>query len=178
MTLDWVHLNPFAVTVLALVTAQRLAELAYSRFNEARLRRAGGVEHGAAHYPWIVALHATWLAGLWLTATGIRPDPEWLLALVVLQGLRTWVLTTLGSRWTTRIIVLPGKPPIASGPYRFLSHPNYAVVAAEMFVLPMAFGLLTYALIFSAANAAMLAVRIRVESEALRSPHPAVDGAD
>lgn len=178
MTFDWVHFDPTAVTVLALVTAQRLAELAYSRFNETRLKRAGGVEHGAFHYSWIVMLHAAWLAGLWLTATGVRPDAGWILVFLVLQGLRTWILMTLGSRWTTRVIVLPGKPPIASGPYRFLSHPNYAVVAAELFVLPMAFGLVAYALVFSILNAAMLAVRIRVESEALRGPYSGLDQAD
>lgn len=178
MTLDLVHFDPIAVAVLALVTAQRMAELAYSRFNEARLKRAGGVEHGASHYSWIVILHAAWLAALWLAATGIRPDNGWLLAFLLLQGLRTWILITLGSRWTTRVIVLPGKPPIATGPYRFLSHPNYAVVAAEMFVLPMAFGLIAYALVFSILNAAMLTLRIRVESEALRGPQPALDGAD
>ena len=163
----WLHLDSVAVAVLALVTAQRLAELVYSRVNEARLRRNGGVEHGASHYPAIVALHAVWLAGLWLAASGTHPHYGWLALFVVLQGLRVWVLGTLGSRWTTRVIVLPDKPPIRSGPYRFLSHPNYAVVAAEIFVLPMVFGLVTYALIFSVLNAAVLAVRIRAENAAL-----------
>ena len=170
MTLDWPHLDDIAVAVLALVTAQRLAELAYARFNEARLRKSGGVEHGASHYPLIVALHAAWLAGLWLAASGTRPHTGWLAVFLVLQGMRGWVLLTLGSRWTTRVIVLPDKPPIQSGPYRFLSHPNYAVVAAEIFVLPMAFGLVAYALVFSLLNAAVLAVRIRAENAALSSP--------
>jgi methyltransferase len=163
----WLHLDAVAVTVLALVTAQRLAELVYSRANEARLRKVGGVEHGASHYPAIVALHAAWLIGLWLAASGMHPHYGWLALFVVLQGLRVWVLGTLGSRWTTRVIVLPGKPPIRRGPYRFLSHPNYAVVAAEIFVLPMAFGLLAFALVFSVLNAAVLAVRIRAENAAL-----------
>jgi methyltransferase len=178
MTLAWPHLDPIAIAVLALVTAQRLAELVHARFNEVRLRRAGGVEHGASHYPLIVALHATWLAGLWLAAIGTRPDYGWLAAFVLLQGLRGWVLLTLGSRWTTRVIVLPDKPPIRGGPYRFLSHPNYAVVSAEIFVLPMAFGLVASALIFSVLNAAVLAVRIRAENAALRSPHAVVGGMD
>jgi methyltransferase len=167
MNFEWLHLDLVAVAVLALVTAQRLAELVYSRANEARLMREGGVEHGAAHYPAIVALHAAWLAGLWLVASGTHPHYGWLALFAVLQGLRVWVLGTLGARWTTRVIVLPDKPPIASGPYRFLSHPNYAVVAAEIFVLPMAFGLLAFALIFSVLNAAVLAVRIRAENAAL-----------
>jgi methyltransferase len=164
---DWLQLDPLAVTVLFLVTAQRLGELAYARVNEARLRRIGGVEHGASHYPAIVALHAAWLIGLWLAASGTHPSYGWLAIFVVLQGLRIWILGTLGARWSTRVIVLPGTPPIHSGPYRFLSHPNYAVVAAEIFVLPMAFGLVAYALVFSLINAVVLAVRIRVENAAL-----------
>lgn len=164
---EWPHIDPIAAAVLAFVTAQRLAELVYARFNEARLKRVGGIEHGASHYPLIVALHAAWLAGLWLLASGTRPHYGWLAVFLVLQGLRVWVLSTLGGRWTTRVIVLPGKSPIRSGPYRFLSHPNYAVVAAEIFVLPMAFGLVAFALLFSLANAAVLAIRIRAENAAL-----------
>lgn len=168
MNLAWPDFDPIAIVVLALVTAQRLAELVYARRNETRLMRAGGEEHGASHYPWIVALHAAWLIGLWIAASGTRPEFAWLAAFLALQGIRGWVLLTLGSRWTTRIIVLPGKPPIRGGPYRFLSHPNYVVVGAEIFVLPMAFGLVTYALVFSLLNAAVLAVRIRAENEALQ----------
>ena len=164
---EWIHIDSIAVAVLALVTAQRLAELVYARFNEERLKRVGGVEHGASHYPLIVVLHAAWLAGLWLMASGTRPHYGWLAVFLVLQTLRVWVLSTLGGRWTTRVIVLPGKPPIRNGPYRFLSHPNYAVVAAEIFVLPMAFGLVAFALLFSVANAAVLAIRIRAENAAL-----------
>ena len=171
MNPGWTGFDPIAVAVLFLVTAQRLAELVYARFNEARLRKAGGIEHGASHYPLIVTLHAAWLAGLWLAASGTRPDYGWLTAFLLLQGIRGWVLLTLGSRWTMRVIVLPDKPPIRSGPYRFLSHPNYAVVAAELFVLPMAFGFVAYALLFSILNVAVLAVRIRAENAALRVPH-------
>ena len=168
MNFAGLDLDVVAVTVLVLVTAQRLGELVYARRNEARLKEAGAIEHGASHYLLIVALHAAWLAGLWILASGTRPHYGWLLAFVLLQCARLWVLHTLGPRWTTRVFVLPGKAPIRSGPYRFLSHPNYAVVAAEIFVLPMAFGLLGYALVFSALNALVLAVRIRVEDTALR----------
>lgn len=177
MNLGWLHLDPLAVVVLVLVTAQRLAELVYARFNEERLKKAGGVEHGASHFPLIVALHAAWLIGLWIAASGTHPEYSWLAVFLLLQGLRGWVLLTLGPRWTTRIIVLPDTPPIRSGPYRFLSHPNYAVVAAEIFVLPMAFGLVTYALVFSILNAAVLAVRIRAENAALRGSEAAFGGS-
>ena len=92
----------------------------------------------------------------------------WLGAFVILQALRVWVIATLGPRWTTRIIVLPGAPLVASGPYRFVSHPNYCVVAAEILVLPLVFGLVWYGIVFSALNAAVLWIRIRAEAAALR----------
>ena len=170
MTAHFAGLDGVSVAVLSFVTVQRLAELIYARRNEARLKALGAQEHGARHYPWIVALHAAWLIGLWLLAAGMRPDPIWLLVFIVLQGLRLWVLFTLGQRWTTRIIVLPGAPLIASGPYGLLSHPNYAVVVGEIFVLPLAYGLLGFAILFSALNAAVLIVRIRAEQRALHAP--------
>lgn len=163
--LDWI--DPLAMAVLAFVTLQRLAELVYARRNEKRLRARGAEEFAPAHYPAIVALHAAWLIGLWVLAIGIAPATGWLILFVVLQVLRIWVLATLGDRWTTRIIVLPGEPLVASGPYRFIPHPNYAVVIGEIFVLPMAFGLFWYALLFSALNGLILFIRIRAENEAL-----------
>jgi methyltransferase len=159
--------NTAAVAVLAVVTLQRLAELLYSRRNEVWLRDQGAVEHAPGHYPAIVLLHAAWLLGLWILAVGVQPHLGWLAGFVVLQALRVWVLATLGRRWTTRILVLPGRPLVMAGPYRFLPHPNYAVVVAEIFVLPMVFGLTLYGLVFSMLNAAVLWVRIRAESEAL-----------
>lgn len=158
-----------SVALLAFVTAQRLGELVLARRNTRRLLARGAVEAGAGHYPFIVALHAAWLAGLWLLAWD-RTVNLWLLAVFVgLQALRIWIIASLGERWTTRIITLPGQPLIRRGPYRFLSHPNYVVVAAEIFVLPTAFGLVWFALLFSALNAAMMAVRISSETRALRA---------
>lgn len=156
-----------SVTVLALVTLQRIAELLLARRNSARLLAKGGVEMGSGHYPIVVSLHAAWLIGLWIMAWDRPVAPLWLSLFLLLQLLRIWVIATLGDRWTTRIIVLPGAPLVRRGPYRVLSHPNYAVVVAEIAVLPIAFGLPTYALIFSALNAAMLWVRIRAENRAL-----------
>lgn len=157
-----------AVVLLALVTAQRLGELVLARRNTARLIAKGGVEHGAAHYPAIVALHAAWLGGLWLVAWDRSVHAGWLAAYLILQALRAWVLLSLGSRWTTRIITVPGETLVRKGPYRFLPHPNYLVVAGEIAVLPLVFGLPLYALAFSILNALVLAVRIRAESRALR----------
>jgi methyltransferase len=156
-----------AVLVLALVTLQRLGELALARRNTARLREAGAVEVGAGHYPLVVAVHAAWLAGLWLLAPSIAPSLPWLAAFAVLQVLRVWVLASLGRRWTTRILVLPGAPLVRRGPYRLMAHPNYAIVVGEIAVLPIAFGLYGYALVFSLLNAAILAIRIRAETDAL-----------
>jgi methyltransferase len=156
-----------AVVILALVTEQRLCELAVAHRNAARLLAKGGVEHGAGHYPAMIAIHAAWLAGLWLLAPAQPVNRWWLAVYIALQGARAWVLLTLGRRWTTRVIVLPGVPLVESGPYRFLRHPNYAVVAAEVAVLPLVFGLPWYALVFSALNALVLAVRVRCEEAAL-----------
>jgi methyltransferase len=160
-------IDPLAAVVLIFVTVQRLGELGYARRNEKRLRARGAREFAPGHYPVIVLLHAAWLIGLWVLGAGVRPEIGWLILFFVLQALRIWVLATLGPRWTTRIIVLPGEPLVSNGPYRLISHPNYAVVIGEIFVLPMAFGLFWYAVIFSMLNAAILFVRIRAENDAL-----------
>jgi methyltransferase len=156
-----------SIAVLALVTAQRLGELVIANRNTRRLLAAGGVEHGAGHYPLIVALHATWLIGLWLLAWNRPVSLAWLCVYVVLQAGRAWVLASMGARWTTRIITVPGETLVRKGPYRFIPHPNYAVVVGEILVLPLVFGLRAYALVFSALNAAVLWVRIRAERRAL-----------
>jgi methyltransferase len=157
--------------ILGLVTLQRLGELILARRNTDRLRAQGAYEVAAGHYPLIVALHAAWLAGLWYLVGWRAPVTDvnliWLGVFVVLQALRVWVIATLGPRWTTRVIVLPGAPLVASGPYRFVSHPNYCVVAAEILVLPLAFGLAGYGVVFSVLNAAVLWIRIRAEEAAL-----------
>jgi methyltransferase len=161
-------MHPLSVGVLALVTLQRLAELALARRNARVLLAQGGVEVAPGHYPAIVALHAAWLAGLWLLAVSRVPDPVLLAVFGVLQAGRGWVLASLGSHWTTRIIVVPGAHLVRSGPYRFVRHPNYLIVAGEILVLPLAFGLVVFAAVFSCLNALVLWVRIRAEDAALR----------
>jgi methyltransferase len=158
-----------ATILLTLVTLERLGELWLARRNTAALLAAGGREVAPGHYPLIVALHAAWLGGLWLFARDQPLQFAWLSVFLVLQVLRAWVLLTLGRRWTTRIIILPGAPLVRRGPYRFLSHPNYLVVAGEIAVLPLCLGWPSYALAFSLANALVLAIRIRAENAALRS---------
>lgn len=155
------------ILILALVTAQRLGELLLARRNTEALKRNGAIEIGAGHYPVMVAFHAMWLAGLWFFAWGAAVNLIWLAVFIALQAARGWVISSLGPRWTTRIIVVPGEQLVRKGPYRFIRHPNYLVVAGEIFVLPMVFGLWTYAILFSLAHFAVLAWRIKTEETAL-----------
>ena len=153
--------------ILALVTLQRLGELWLANRNTRRLLSQGARQHAPGHYPLIVAVHALWLATLWWFGLDRPIDSFWLAMFVIVEIARIWVLASLGPRWTTRIIVLPEAPLVRRGPYRVVNHPNYLVVVAEIVVLPLVFGLWPAALIFSALNAAVLAVRIRAENQAL-----------
>lgn len=157
-----------AYVIIGLVVLQRLAELVYAERNTRALKARGAVEVGAAHYPLIVILHAGWLVAVTL-ALPRDVQINWVLigVFAVLQGLRVWVLATLGPYWTTRIITLAGAPLVRRGPYRFVNHPNYLVVSAEILVLPLAFGEWTVAAVFTVLNAAMLAWRIHQENTAL-----------
>ena len=154
--------------VALLVALQRLAELGYARRNARRLLAAGGVEHGAGHYPLFVALHGAWLVALFVLVPAEAPADWGLLGLYgLLQLGRLWVIASLGGRWTTRVIAVPGAALVKRGPYRFLRHPNYLVVALEIPLLPLAFGAWQIALVFGLANLALLAQRIRIEERAL-----------
>ena len=160
-------MSPVAVAV-TLVAAQRLAELAWSQRNLRALRRIGAVEHGRAHYPLIVALHVAWLAALLLFVPSAKwPDPALIALYLALQFVRLWAIVTLGPYWTTRVVTVPGAPLARGGPYRWLRHPIYAVVVAEIALLPLAFGAWRIALAFTLANLALLAWRIRVEEQAI-----------
>jgi methyltransferase len=155
------------IVILVLVTGQRLSELVFARSNTARLMAAGGHEVGASHYPAMVLLHASWLGGLWWFAP-LQPVIWPILGIyILLQVFRVWTLTSIGQRWTTRIIIVPGEKLVARGPYKYFIHPNYMLVVAEIFCLPAVFGLWQFAAIFSVLNAAMLVVRIRTENRAL-----------
>ena len=153
--------------VLALVTLQRLGELLLAERNTRRLLARGAHEVGRGHYPFMVAVHAGWLIALWLLGPGPPIHIVPLIIYAALQFARIWVIATLGERWTTRIIILPGEPLVRHGPYRWFDHPNYLIVIAEIAVLPLVFGLPVVAAFFSVLNAIVLWVRVREENEAL-----------
>jgi methyltransferase len=156
-----------SIAILALVTLQRVGELWLSQRNTRRLLAKGAVEHGRSHYKWIVAVHVAWLAALWVLTPGRPVSLPWLVVYLLVQVARVWVLATLGSRWTTRIITVPGETLVKRGPYRLVDHPNYLVVAAEIAVLPLVFGFWDLAIVFTMLNAAVLFIRIREENKAL-----------
>jgi methyltransferase len=153
---------------LGLVALQRLIELAHARRNTARLRRLGAVEADAGAYPFFVLLHAGWLMSLAIFVPA-ETQPDWLLICLfaLLQLGRIWVIVSLGSFWTTRIVTLPDAPLVQAGPYRYFRHPNYLLVVAEIAVLPVAFGAVAIAATFSALNLMLIARRVRIEERVL-----------
>lgn len=175
-------LTLFTVLV-ALVGMERLAELVVSKRNAAWSLARGGVETGQRHYVAMVMLHSGLLVGALVEAWVRRPDfiPAlgWVMLALVLasQGLRWWCIATLGRRWNTRVIVVPGLSLVSNGPYRWFSHPNYVAVVIEGAALPLVHTAWITAVVFSLLNAALLSVRLRVENAALQqlstSPLPA-----
>jgi methyltransferase len=154
--------------VLALVVLQRVAELSYAQRNTARLLERGGVEVGASHYPLVVLLHAAWLIAMAVLIPPAAVPNWWLIGVYAgLQGLRLWTVVSLGPYWTTRVIAVADAPLVRRGPYRYFRHPNYAIVCAEIAVLPLAFGAVEIAIVFSILNAALLSWRIRIEDRSL-----------
>lgn len=161
------------LVLIGLVAGQRLWELAVSRRHLRALLARGASEVGAGHYPWMVVLHTAFLAScvaeVWLLDRSFGPAQAliWLGVLAVALGLRWWSLRTLGERWTTRVVVLPGAPLIRTGPYRWFRHPNYLVVVLELAAIPMVHGAWLTAVLFGVANLVLLKVRIGAEEAAL-----------
>ncbi|HEV8043938.1 MAG TPA: isoprenylcysteine carboxyl methyltransferase family protein [Rubrobacter sp.] len=161
------------VAGVTVVAVQRLLELRYSRRNERRLRAKGAVERGRDHYPVMVAIHTLWLVSTLVEGLLRGPEiPSWwplpLAAFLLVQPLRYWTILSLGENWNVRILVVPGRELVKSGPYRYFPHPNYVVVAVEVLTFPLIFGAWVTALVFSALNAAFLYLRIREEEQALK----------
>jgi methyltransferase len=168
-----------ATVVVTALAAQRIGELAWSKRNERRLVARGAVEHGRSHYPAMVTLHVGWLASMLVEAGRPSRVPASvrlasLGAFVAVQPLRYWAIASLGDRWSTRVLVPPGEAPVATGPYRYVAHPNYVAVVVELAAAPLALGAWRSAAWASAVNAAVLRTRVSVERDALdRSACPA-----
>ena len=167
-----------AYVIVGLVTMQRLGEIAYAERNARALLQRGAKEVGRGHFPLLVLLHAAWLVAIAVTLPRhLVIHWVFLTLFAMLQIARLWVIVSLKGFWTTRIITLPGEPLVRHGPYRYLRHPNYAIVVGEIALLPLAFGQTRIALIFSILNLGLLAWRIRQEDAALaarREGTPAV----
>lgn len=165
-----------ALAFLAFLIAQRLGELAIAERNTTRLLAEGAHEVAPGHYPAMVAMHSAWIGCMIGFGYANPVSIPWLLAFAALQALRVWILVTLGPRWTTRIIVLP-QPLVSKGPFRYLRHPNYTLVVAEIIVAPMVLGLWWVAAIFTILNAIILTIRIRAEDAALAPLRSKADDA-
>lgn len=164
----------YAYAALIAVTAiERLLEVRVSNRNGTESLKRGGKEYGRSHYPFMVVLHTSFLVGcvaeVWLLGREFSPalGAIWLAVAILCQGLRWWVIQTLGFQWNTRVIVVPGLPRVTGGPFRYLSHPNYLAVVLEGIALPMIHNAYITAIAFTTLNALLLFVRIRVENRAL-----------
>ena len=172
--------------LVVLVGLERLAELVVSKRNAAWSFAHGGRESGQGHYPVMVALHSGFLVAMLVEAWVRRPDVPaalaWSMLVLVLlsQALRWWCIATLGRRWNTRVIVVPGLAPVSGGPYRLFAHPNYVAVVVEGVALPLVHAAWITAVVFTVLNAGLLAVRIRAEDAALATlpPRPTEVGVD
>jgi methyltransferase len=159
--------------LIAIVAVERVIELFVSKRNLRWSREHGGVEFGHSHYPFMVALHVFLLVGslieVWVWQRPLIPVlSTTMLALVVgSQALRWWCIATLGRRWNTLVVIVPGMPRVTGGPYRWLAHPNYVAVVIEGVALPMVGFAWVTAVIFTVLNIPLLMIRLRVENEAL-----------
>ena len=154
--------------IILAVALQRVGELVLARRNTARLIAEGADEIGAEHYPLFVVVHWLWLFVMFaLSPPGVVVWWPLIGLFVALQAARVWIIVSLGRFWTTRIVTLPGVPLVRRGPYRWMKHPNYAVVVAELYILPTAFGLWEVGLVFTVFNLPLMIWRIKTENAAL-----------
>ncbi|MGN7388063.1 isoprenylcysteine carboxyl methyltransferase family protein [Sporosarcina sp. SAFN-015] len=159
--------------VLTIVILQRIIELFIAKRNEKWMKSEGAFEAGTSHYPFMVAMHVFFFIVLIAEVTFLHRQlsslwPIWLGIFLAAQFLRIWCLTSLGKYWNTKIIVLPNAQVVRKGPYKWIRHPNYIIVATELLVLPLLFNALFTAIIFSLLNIWMMSVRIPAEEQALR----------
>lgn len=160
--------------VLTIVIIQRLVELFIAKRNEKWMKRQGAFEAGASHYPYMVAMHVLFFISLIIEVIVLDRElsliwPLFLAIFLLAQVLRVWCLTSLGKYWNTKIVVLPNAKVVRKGPYKWIRHPNYVIVATELIVLPLLFSAYFTAILFTLLNMWMMSVRIPVEEQALKS---------
>lgn len=159
--------------LLVLVAIERIIELVISKRNLKWSFAQGGVEFGRSHYKYMVVIHLFLLVGslieVWVTKPSLNPILSWSAFSLALasQGLRWWCISTLGQRWNTLVVIIPGMPAITSGPYKWFKHPNYVAVVIEGLALPLVGFAWRTALIFSVLNFFVLKARLKSENAAL-----------
>ncbi|MFK8882526.1 isoprenylcysteine carboxyl methyltransferase family protein [Bacillus velezensis] len=157
---------------IMLLAAQRIAEMIVARRNEQKVKKQGAVEYGERHYPFLVLMHVFFFVSLTAEVAAFQKtlSPRWAAIICIIlfvQGIRYWALLSLGRYWNTKILVVPDAELVRKGPYKWMKHPNYAVVILEFIFLPLLYGAYWTLFLFSILNACMLTVRIRVEEKAL-----------
>ncbi|ATO28566.1 hypothetical protein RA13_11425 [Bacillus atrophaeus] len=158
---------------ILILAVQRIAEIIVAKQNEQKVKKQGAIEYGEGHYPYIVLMHVLFFVSLICEVLLLHKESSswWigiLTAIILVQGVRYWALLSLGAHWNTKILVVPDAELIKKGPYKWLKHPNYAVVMVEIILLPLLYGAYWTLILFTILNAFMLSVRIRVEDKALR----------
>jgi len=161
------------LTLLALVGFGRLLELRISRRNQRKLEKQGVGKVHEPHFRWMVFVHGGILAGAALEVTLLHRPLIPALAIsmgalfVLANALRWWVIRTLAGYWNVEVMASPRVGVVTSGPYRWVRHPNYVAVVAELFSLPMIHTAWITAVIGTFADLEVLRRRLRVEDGVL-----------
>ncbi|MFF2497823.1 isoprenylcysteine carboxyl methyltransferase family protein [Peribacillus sp. NPDC058075] len=162
----------FAIFIIV-IAIQRLVELYIAKQNEKQLKAAGAVEYGESHYRWMVLMHLSFFIVLIIEVIMLERNmsglwPIWLTLFLIAQSGRIWAIRSLGKHWNTKIIVVPDADVVIKGPYKYVKHPNYIIVATEILVISLLFNAYYTAIIFSLLNVWMMTVRIPMEEKALK----------
>ncbi|MFH0347529.1 isoprenylcysteine carboxyl methyltransferase family protein [Bacillus vallismortis] len=158
--------------LIAILIAQRAAEMAVARQNEQKVKKQGAIEFGESHYPYIIIMHILFFLSLTAEVLLMNKQPSswWIgiaAAILIVQAVRYWALCSLGAYWNTKILVVPGAELVKKGPYKWMKHPNYTVVILEILLIPLLYQAYVTMCLFSNVNAVLLTVRIRTEDKAL-----------
>ncbi|MFD4706559.1 isoprenylcysteine carboxyl methyltransferase family protein [Gottfriedia sp. NPDC058432] len=158
--------------IFLFIIIQRVIELGIAKKNEKKLKMRGALEFGQEHYKFFIILHNMFFISILIENYFIQYIEIGfltflLIVFVILQLARVWVISTLGERWNTKIIILPNEKLVKRGLYKYIKHPNYIIVTIELLVIPIMFHAYITTVIFSVCNLILLKVRIREENKAL-----------